>query len=94
MNKAETERMLVNGIDGLMALMQAMVVTLCKSGAMSPASYAADLLEIRSSAVDRDSIQDLLFVRMLGLLVAEHPDVLARRAEMHSVQREEPWPQK
>ena len=85
MNQQETETFIVEAVDGLMSLLQVLVVALSKEGKLDTAEYARLLLDFRQKLVQPDSYQDALFQRMLEMLVEGDPQVLMRRLEMHVV---------
>lgn len=85
MNQQETETFIVEAVDGLMSLLQVLVVALSKEGKLDTAEYARLLLDLRQKTVQPDSYQDVLFQRMLEMLVEGDPQVLMRRWDMHVV---------
>jgi hypothetical protein len=85
MTQEEQETFMLEAVEGLMSLMQALVMTLGKTGALDTEEYARVLLGMRESMVAPGSTQDVLFQRMLQMLVEGDPQVLVRRWGMHAV---------
>lgn len=85
MNQQETESFMLETVEGLMSLLQALVIALSKQGKLDTADYARLILDMRQQMVEPDSYQDVLFQRMLQMLVEGDPQVLMRRWEMHLV---------
>lgn len=80
MEEQETGRdWALEGIEGLMQLLQALVLALGKTGQLDTAEYARLLADWHNQQIEPDSLQDVLFQRMLGMLVDE-PEVLLRRS--------------
>jgi len=88
MTLEEQETFMLEAVEGLMTLMQALVMALDKSGTLDTAEYSRVLLGMRESLVEPGSLQDVLFQRMLRMLVEGDPKVLVRRWGMHAVPTE------
>lgn len=88
MTEEETQTFMLEATDGLMKLMQALVLTLTKQGTLDGAEFARTLLSFRQEVLAPDSYQDLLFQQMLQILVEDDPEVLVRRWGMHAVPTE------
>lgn len=80
-NADTPNKMLYEGLEGVMSCLQMLVVCLGKSGQLDTAEYARLLAELRLKETEPDSITEVLIDRMLGMLV-EEPDVLLRRLSM------------
>ena len=86
MTDEERETFMLETVEGLMSLVQGLVLALAKQGALDTAQYARLLLELRErQQYAPGSYQDVLFQRMLGMLVEGDPDVLVRRWGMRPV---------
>lgn len=83
MNKAEIQQLTLDGLDGVMGLMQVLVVALQLQGKLDTAAYARLLLDYRGKLLAPDSIQSTLVDRMLMMLSSESPEVLVRRSSLH-----------
>lgn len=68
--------------EGVMQVLQVLVVCLGKSGRLDTAEYARLLSNWRETNVDRDSIQEAVIDRMLSMLV-DQPEVLAHHMQAH-----------
>lgn len=88
MTEKETQTFMLETVEGLMSLMQALVITLQKQGTLDGAEFARVLLAMRKEMAPEDSYQDVLFQRMLQMLVDGNPEVLVRRWGMHAVPTE------
>jgi hypothetical protein len=88
MNQQETEACILETAEGLMSLLQALVLALAKQGKLDTGEYARLLLDMRQRMVEPGSYQDVLFQRMLQMLVEGDPQVLVRRWDMHAVPTE------
>lgn len=90
MNQEETKNFMLEAVEGLMSLMQALVMALSKQGNLDTAEYARLLLDLRErQGFEDDSFQDVLFQRMLQMLVEGDPSVLVRRWGMRAVPTEQ-----
>jgi len=79
MEERETDRdWALEGIEGVMQLLQVLVLALGKTGQLDTAEYARLLADWHNQQIEPDSLQDVLFQRMLGMLV-DQPEVLLRR---------------
>lgn len=85
MTEEETQTFMLETVEGLMSLMQALVLTLTKQGTLDGAEFARVLLGMREAMVQEGSYQDVLFQRMLEMLVEGDPEVLVRRWGMKAV---------
>ena len=79
----------LEGIEGVMQLLQVLVVALGKTGQLDTAEYARLLADWHHQQIQPGSTQDVLFQRMLGMLV-EQPEVLLRRTGFQLMQAENP----
>lgn len=73
-----------DAVDGVMKLLEVLVLTLGKSGALDTGEYARLLTDFRRTQVEPDSVQEAVIDRMLTLLV-DRPDVLLRRSAFQLV---------
>lgn len=86
MTNEEREVFMLETVEGLMSLMQALVLALAKQGSLDTAEYARLLLDLRErQGFEAESYQDVLFQRMLAMLVEGDPQVLVRRWGMRPV---------
>jgi hypothetical protein len=92
MNKAEIQQLTLDGIDGVMGLLQVLVVALGKQGQLDTAAYAHLLLDYRKNLLEPESVQATLVDRMLRMLVDENPEVLVRRDGLHVLTKSEAAP--
>ncbi len=75
----------LEGIEGVMQLLQVLVLALGKTGQLDTAEYARLLADWHHKQIEPDSLQDVLFQRMLGMLV-DQPEVLLRRTGIQLMQ--------
>ena len=73
----------LEAVDGVLKVLQVLVLRLGQSGVLDSSEYARDLLSYRTQEAP-DSIQAAVIDRMLDMLV-DRADVLLRRAEIHAV---------
>ena len=67
MEEQETGRdWALEGIEGLMQLLQALVLALGKTGQLDTAEYARLLADWHNQQIEPDSLQDVLFSECLG----------------------------
>lgn len=85
-NEQTSHDIYLDAIEGLMSLLQMLVVSLGRTGKMDTADYARALLDYRDR-LPPDSVAQTLFDRMLDLLVEEGADVLLRRSSMRLVSK-------
>jgi restriction endonuclease Mrr len=89
MNQEEMQEFMLESVEGLMAMLQTLVLALAKDQVLDTAKYARLLVEMQEKmGYAEDSYQVLLIHRMLGMLVEGNPDVLVRRMGMHAVPTE------
>ncbi|KFK92775.1 MULTISPECIES: hypothetical protein [unclassified Serratia (in: enterobacteria)] len=84
MDTADTEtpnKLLYEGLEGVMSCLQVLVICLGKSGHLDTAEYTRLLAEWRLQEAPPESITEALIDRMLAMLVDE-PEVLLRRMSM------------
>ncbi len=74
----------LDAVDGVMQVLQVLVVGLIRTGALDPTEYARLLLDWRRSHVAPESVQQAVVDRMLDML-SERSDVLIRRSEIRAV---------
>lgn len=79
----------LEGIEGVMQLLQVLVIALGKAGQLDTAEYARLLADWHHQQIQPGSTQDVLFQRMLGMLV-DQPEVLLRRTGFQLMQAESP----
>lgn len=79
----------LEGIEGVMQLLQVLVLALGKTGQLDTAEYARLLADWHNKQIEPDSLQDVLFQRMLGMLV-DQPEVLLRRTGFQLMQAASP----
>jgi hypothetical protein len=78
---------LSDGLEGVMTLVQLLVLSLQRQGLLDTQAFAQDLLAFRKDAVTcpPESMCCAVMDRMLELLVSDRPDVLLRRAQIRVV---------
>ncbi|HDX8968289.1 TPA: hypothetical protein RQO16_005384 [Klebsiella oxytoca] len=87
MNENDSEhpnKLLYEGLEGVMACLQILIICLGKSGQLDVSEYTRLLAEWRLNEAPRDSLTEVLLDRMLLMLV-EEPDVLLRRLSLQLV---------
>lgn len=80
-----TDVWVMDALEGVMTLLQVLVVSLDRSGHLDSADYIQALLSARDELIDKDSIAETLVDRMLDMLVKEGAETLHRRRALHLV---------
>lgn len=90
MTEEESQAFMQESIEGLLNLLQVLVVALGKSGQLDTGEYARLLTDFQNQHMEAGSMQAVLFDQMLALLV-DQPEVLKRRMAL-SVVAQNPVP--
>lgn len=83
--EVSSEELTMDAVEGLMSLLQVLVISLGRTGMLDTADYARLLLDYREQHIARESIAEALIDRMLDSLVKEGADVLLRRHSMRLI---------
>lgn len=83
----ETGELISDGLDGVMTLIQLLVLTLHRQERLDMLAFAADLLAFRKdeAVCPPQSMRAHVIDRMLDMLVEDRSEVLLRRAQIHVV---------
>jgi len=75
----------LDATEGVMTVLQLLVLELDRSGVLNGAQFAKLLLDFRRDQVEEDSMRAVMIDRMLGMFCQEGVEVLIRRHALELV---------